>query len=107
MRNAILFSFLLFAHFAEASSPDPLRDREEFKAVADAVIEQHRITPSESLHSIINLRDDSEGRLFLIQYVDLSGNCTQETVFVYNRPNEDGSPRTQVTFFRQPRAKCE
>lgn len=97
MKNLILFLGLTMSFAAHADSASAQIEKEQFKAVADAVVEKHRIAEDESLRAIINLPGTSGGRTFVIQYVDQKGNCLQESVDVY---------KMSVNFNRQPRQQC-
>ncbi|MGZ3722514.1 MAG: hypothetical protein ACXVA9_06270 [Bdellovibrionales bacterium] len=84
-------------------------DRQQIKAIADAIITQHKVASDESIHAIINkaqiFKDEkAEVNHFTIQYQDAAGKCTQEGVEVLMKA---GTAVPEVTFFRYPRQECQ
>jgi hypothetical protein len=82
-------------------------NQDQFRAVANAIFEQSRLADGERLRAIIDLRSNSGGRLFVIQYSDDRRGCTQETADVFSKKDADGNVHTNVTFFRVARAACQ
>lgn len=99
---AIAINYTAFAETTVANI-----ESEQFRAVADAVITQHKLAEGESIRALINSKESSGGRVFIIQYLNQTGKCTQECVDVFTKQSDDGSLKTNVTFFRFPRQKCE
>lgn len=102
------FGYLILSFFAVSSAyaANAARDAGQIKAVADAVLDNSRAAEGESIRAIINYSENSGGRIFIVQYVDEKGTCTQEAVDVFTKIIGGDQAKTTVTFSRQPRQKC-
>ena len=99
--------FVTFSALAEVTPQDVEKD--QFRSVTDAIFLQHRIRLDESLRAIINYKDNVGGRVFIVQYIDAKGNCSQESADVVTERDSKNAEgiKSFTTFYRVARVKCQ
>jgi hypothetical protein len=84
-------------------------DRQQIKAVADAIIDKKRVAADESIKAIINngvqfQNDKGVNNSYTIQYVNSAKECSQEGVEAITML---GDSKTEVSFFKMQRQECK